>query len=535
MAVYDVFISHKSQDKEQLTKIENFLNQKGITFWSDSKMVQGLDWMRQIERGIQESKIMLYLLSQNVINDPDNIESEINLATQRRMKFVVVKLDDSVMEDYTGGFNLYLKKVQWINANNNVDNIFDSLYNAIKMQLSTNPQERRDFDTQMQQELAHLKRKQEQEYQKRVAEEVKTSILNMNMETVNLYLNQKKFTLALNKVNELLLTDSRWELLELKLKCLTKNYSDFSNKQYMEVFNQIREMGCPSDEYNRIYNEMNTSQKIAQDMAKKAKDIKEQQEKEAKKKELDDRLNFIKQKEYEIKKIKLEFHKTNFKRTFLFIILAALTALLIGILFEPFACKYLLMAALIAGIFACYTKNGFFSFLGYLAVFIGIPLIIFKYDNGITLTEFKTSYLYDILSNYTDLFGIDNISSLTNLTPGCYAFILFVIMIPYLICNYISIPTKKQKTSKIFYSLFLIIMAILVDALFTFVYLKLTNNYLDDTYIFIITMAALAAITIFSRNMFARGKWKKNEEFRKQYYDRLVREVNGQMMEKVNK
>lgn len=162
MAVYDVFISHKSQDKEQLTKIENFLNQKGITFWSDSKMVQGLDWMRQIERGIQESKIMLYLLSQNVINDPDNIESEINLATQRRMKFVVVKLDDSVMEDYTGGFNLYLKKVQWINANNNVDNIFDSLYNAIKMQLSTNPQERRDFDTQMQQELAHLKRKQEQ-------------------------------------------------------------------------------------------------------------------------------------------------------------------------------------------------------------------------------------------------------------------------------------------------------------------------------------------------------------------------------------
>ena len=105
---------------------------------------------------------------------------------------------------------------------------------------------------------------------------------------------------------------------------------------------------------------MNTSQKIAQDMAKKAKDINEQQEKEAKKKELDDCLNFIKQKEYEIKKIKLEFHKTNFKRTFLFIILATLAALFIGVLFEPFACKYLLMAALIIGIFACYTKNGFF-------------------------------------------------------------------------------------------------------------------------------------------------------------------------------
>ena len=280
---------------------------------------------------------------------------------------------------------------------------------------------------------------------------------------------------------------------------------------------------------------MNTSQKIAQDMAKKAKDIKEQQEKEAKKKELDDCLNFIKQKEYEIKKIKLEFHKTNFKRTFLFIILATLAALFIGVLFEPFACKYLLMAALIIGIFACYTKNGFFSFLGYLTIFIGIPFIIFAYNGGMTLIELKKSYLYNILSNYTDLFGIDNMTSLTKLTPGCYAFILFVIMFPYLICNYISIPTKKQKATKVIHSFFLIIVAIIVDALFTFVYLKLTNNYLDDAYIFIITMASLAAITIFSRNMFTRGKWKKNEKFRKQYYDRLVREVNGQMMEKVNK
>ena len=535
MAVYDVFISHKSQDKEQLTKIENFLNQKGITFWSDSKMVQGLDWMRQIERGIQESKIMLYLLSQNVINDPDNIESEINLATQRRMKFVVVKLDDSVMEDYTGGFNLYLKKVQWINANNNVDNIFDTLYNAIKMQLSTNPQERKDFDSMMQQELAHLKRKQEQEYQKRVAEEVKTSILNMNKETVNLYLSQKKYTLALNKVNELLLTDSRWELLELKLKCLTKNYTDFTNKQYMDVFNQIREMGCPADDYNRIYNEMNTSQKIAEDMAKKAQELKEQKEKEAIQKEIDDKRNFIKQKEYEIKKIKLEFHKSSIKRTIIFFILAALSALFIGILFNGFECKFLLMLAVVAGIYGCFTKNGFFSFLGYLCVFIGIPLILFFFNGGIKIDEFKASNVYTLASGVIDNFNF-NFNSINDLNDisTCYAIIMFIVMLPYLICNYVSIPTKKQKATKVIINIILVIVAIGIDIAFMFIYYNIIENTLDN-FITIVSILCLSVVTLLSRNIFTRGNWKKNEEFRKQYYERLVREVNGQMMERINR
>lgn len=38
---------------------------------------------------------MIVLLSQYVFDDPDNIESEIVSATQNRLKFIVVKLDEA--------------------------------------------------------------------------------------------------------------------------------------------------------------------------------------------------------------------------------------------------------------------------------------------------------------------------------------------------------------------------------------------------------------------------------------------------------
>ncbi len=52
MAQYNVFISHKSSDKEQLKKIENFLTENNISWWSDSKLQPGLDWTKQIEDGM---------------------------------------------------------------------------------------------------------------------------------------------------------------------------------------------------------------------------------------------------------------------------------------------------------------------------------------------------------------------------------------------------------------------------------------------------------------------------------------------------
>ena len=38
---YDIFISHKSQDKNQLTLLEEYLDNEGYSYWSDSKMKEG--------------------------------------------------------------------------------------------------------------------------------------------------------------------------------------------------------------------------------------------------------------------------------------------------------------------------------------------------------------------------------------------------------------------------------------------------------------------------------------------------------------
>lgn len=262
MATYDVFISHKSQDKEQLTRIENFLEAKGITYWSDSKMSGGSKWMNEIEEGIQQSEIMLYLLSQNAIDDPDNIEAEINLATQLRKDFVVVKLDNSIMADYKGAFNLYLKKVQWIDANNNINSIYDALYIAIKRLLDKDSSKDKENDVKLEVELERMKKRQE-ELEQNFDDKVMQRIMTMNITTVNRYISQGEYTHALNKLNELLLTDSNWEFLELKLKCLTRNYCDFSNDNIDQVLKEIKDNGCPEEEYQRILNEMDSSrQKI---------------------------------------------------------------------------------------------------------------------------------------------------------------------------------------------------------------------------------------------------------------------------------
>lgn len=263
MATYDVFISHKSQDKEQLTRIENFLEAKGITYWSDSKMSGGSKWMNEIEEGIQQSEIMLYLLSQNAIDDPDNIEAEINLTTQLRKDFVVVKLDNSIMADYKGAFNLYLKKVQWIDANNNINSIYDALYIAIKRLLDKDSSKDKENDVKLEVELERMKKRQEEELEQNFDDKVMQRIMTMNITTVNRYISQGEYTHALNKLNELLLTDSNWEFLELKLKCLTRNYCDFSNDNIDQVLKEIKDNGCPKEEYQRILNEMDSSrQKI---------------------------------------------------------------------------------------------------------------------------------------------------------------------------------------------------------------------------------------------------------------------------------
>lgn len=259
MATYDVFISHKSQDKEQLNRIENFLEAKGITYWSDSKMNGGSEWMNEIEKGIEDSKIILYLLSQHTIDDPNNMLAEINLATQLRKEFVVVKLDDSVMDDYKGGFNLYLKTVQWIDANNNINNIYDALYTALKRLLVTEPSEKRKYNASHEVELARLKKKQEEEFEQNIDDKVIQKITLMNVETVNCYISQGKYTHALNKLNELLLTDKNWEFLELKLKCITRNYRDFTNDNIDQLLKEIKDSGCPEQEYQRISKEMDSS------------------------------------------------------------------------------------------------------------------------------------------------------------------------------------------------------------------------------------------------------------------------------------
>lgn len=512
MATYDVFISHKSQDKEQLTKIENFLEAKGISYWSDSKMVEGLNWMKQIERGIQESKIMLYLLSQNVIDDPDNIEAEINLATQRRMDFVVVKLDDSLMADYTGAFNLYLKKVQWIDANNNINNIYDSLYTAIKRLTSSSTSEKKEYDARLEVELARLQKKQEDEYRQKITDEIKHSFLMMNAQTVNSYLNQGKFTHALNKVNELLLTDTNWEFLELKLKCLTRNYKDFSNDYIDQVLKDIKDYGCPDDEYERILKEMDSTHQKAvlakQENAKRVQIQKNQQT-----------GVLIEKKISEYERIKEEIHKDNVFRLLKFCSVFFICLIFYNLILNEINNSFMIITFILLCLLGCYCKNGFISFIGYTSMFIGLLFVLFIGD-GIVLAECRASLIDDLIISLADLFGL-SIDVSNGISNTYLSLFMTILMFPYLLFNYISIIKKDKKVSSYISS---IIVSIIMTILFFIVY-YLAKGMITDASNFILSAIIIGIFTIFSKNLLHRGSWKKNDQFRKDYCRRLKIEI----------
>lgn len=255
MSLYNVFISHKSSDKEQLKKIENFLTENNISWWSDSKLQPGLDWTKQIEDGIKNSTIMLVLLSQNVINDPDNMESEITLATRYRLKYVVVKLDDSLVEDYTGVFSLYLGKVQWLNASPNLDQVKDSLLLSIKMNLAETNNKKSELNEQLNIKLKRLARKQQAELEKKSQAQFLENIIDYNVAKVEAMIDDKKYTNALSEINNLLKVTYSWKYLKLKLLCITQNFT-INKDRIPDLLYAIKKTNISEEDYNQLLLEL---------------------------------------------------------------------------------------------------------------------------------------------------------------------------------------------------------------------------------------------------------------------------------------
>lgn len=482
MKKYDVFISHKSQDKNALTKIERFLTQNNITWWSDSKLQPGLDWTKQIDQAISESKIMLVLLSQHVIDDPDNMEAEIVSATRNRLKYVVVKLDDSLMEDYTGVFSLYLMKVQWLNASTSLESIFNSILISIKMNLSQTKDQKSELNEQLEVELKRLAKKQKEEYDRNFQNQVMEGIMDYNIARIRSMLNDGKFIQASNEVNSLLMMKRSWKYLELKLLCVTKNFTT-NTPEAARLLNEIKNSDIPEVEYKRILSTIQSSEKDKKIALEKERErqialAKEAKAKEALKKQED--IQNVYKKIAKIKNIKRSYFS---KLLFRFIIALILSAAFCFTLFSEE--NILIMVGIMILPFTLIFKNVFLRFIIFIASIVTISMGFTNHldDTSSIMYNFITENIYenhlkDIILDIdkgSSLYSLKRYLTAENVYQICFfSFTFFFILVSGFLTK--QNDAKKPLAGRIFKGIIALIIFFFYSVFISFLMIVVNKN-----------------------------------------------------------
>lgn len=505
MKKYDVFISHKSQDKNALTKIERFLTQNNITWWSDSKLQPGLDWTKQIDQAISESKIMLVLLSQHVIDDPDNMEAEIVSATRNRLKYVVVKLDDSLMEDYTGVFSLYLMKVQWLNASTSLESIFNSILISIKMNLSQTKDQKSELNEQLEVELKRLAKKQKEEYDRNFQNQVMEGIMDYNIARIRSMLNDGKFIQASNEVNSLLMMKRSWKYLELKLLCVTKNFTT-NTPEAARLLNEIKNSDIPEVEYKRILSTIQSSEKDKKIALEKERErqialAKEAKAKEALKKQED--IQNVYKKIAKIKNIKRSYFS---KSLFRFIIALILSAAFCFTLFSEE--NILIMVGIMILPFTLIFKNGFLRFIIFIASIVTISMGFTNHldDTSSIMYNFITENIYenhlkDIILDIdkgSSLYSLKRYLTAENVYQICFfSFTFFFILVSGFLTK--QNDAKKPLAGRIFKGIIALIIFFFYSVFISFLMIVVNNNlgFVTEVWSFSIAIFVLLVLILY--------------------------------------
>jgi len=68
---FDAFISYSSQDSDFVDQLTRILKSTGVKVWLDKdELYPGVNWIEELERGIEQSQHMLLVVSPNSLNSP---------------------------------------------------------------------------------------------------------------------------------------------------------------------------------------------------------------------------------------------------------------------------------------------------------------------------------------------------------------------------------------------------------------------------------------------------------------------------------
>jgi hypothetical protein len=110
---YDVFISHSSKDRLTANAVCNRLEAAGIRCWiAPRDIIPGEGWSAAIMRGIDASKVMVLIFSENA-NVSAHVRREVAHACDHEVTVIPIRIRDVTPKE---GLKYYLDELHWLDA-----------------------------------------------------------------------------------------------------------------------------------------------------------------------------------------------------------------------------------------------------------------------------------------------------------------------------------------------------------------------------------------------------------------------------------
>jgi TIR domain len=110
---YDVFISHSSKDRLTANAVCNRLESAGIRCWiAPRDIIPGEGWSAAIMRGIDASKVMVLIFSENA-NTSAHVRREVAHACDHEVTLIPIRIRDVTPKE---GLKYYLDELHWLDA-----------------------------------------------------------------------------------------------------------------------------------------------------------------------------------------------------------------------------------------------------------------------------------------------------------------------------------------------------------------------------------------------------------------------------------
>ncbi|MEE0991790.1 MAG: toll/interleukin-1 receptor domain-containing protein [Bacteroidales bacterium] len=154
--LYDIFISYSSKDQKLVEAMCHYLEERNLRcFVAYRDVPKGKDWAPYIEKGIEDSKVLVYVHTESS-NMSEETTREINLAFEEGCVVIPFRVNSI---KYGEGKRYRLNNLNWLDAfPGNPENYFGDLFDILKVNFPERIQQKEEEQERLEEEKAEQER-----------------------------------------------------------------------------------------------------------------------------------------------------------------------------------------------------------------------------------------------------------------------------------------------------------------------------------------------------------------------------------------